>query len=80
MRPGPDGEQRWTQRFQAAIFEYHPEFNRDGVKPGTNIPWRNWMVQLRLLGDEYLKQRNLPFVAGDPKQHEPVPPSPVPNP
>lgn len=77
-RAGPDGVGRWTQRFQAAIFEYHPEFNRDGVKPGTALPWRTWSVQLRLLGDEYLAARQLPFISGDPARHVPVPPSPTP--
>ncbi|MCZ7573333.1 MAG: glycosyl hydrolase [Ardenticatenaceae bacterium] len=77
-RAGPDGVERWTQRFQAAIFEYHPEFDRDGVKPGTGLPWRTWTVQLRLLGDEYLVVRQLPFIAGDPAKHIPVPPMPRP--
>lgn len=78
-RVGTDGVERWTQRFQAAIFEYHPEFDRDGVKPGTNLPWRTWTVQLRLLGDEYLAARQLPFISGDPSKHVPVPPSPTPR-
>lgn len=73
-----DGVERWTQRFQAAVFEYHPEFDRDGVKPGTGLPWRNWMVQLRLLGDEYIQARRLPFIAGDPAQYVPIPPKPTP--
>ena len=77
-RVGPDGVERWTQRFQAAIFEYHQEYDRDGLKPGTDLPWRTWRVQLRLLGDEYLAARGLPFIAGDPNQHVPVPPTPTP--
>ena len=39
-RRGQDGVERWTQRFQAALFEYHPEHDIPGIKPGTNIPWR----------------------------------------
>ena len=73
-----DGVERWTQRFQAAVFEYHAEYNKDGVKPGTNLPWRTWMVQLRLLGDHYLAVRNLPFISGDPAQYRPAPPRPTP--
>jgi hypothetical protein len=45
---------RWTQRFQAAVFEYHPENDRDGYATGTQILLRNYRVQLELLGDEYL--------------------------
>ena len=51
----------WTQRFQAAVFEYHPEFDRDGNLPGTTIPWRNFRVMLELLGDEYIRQNQLPY-------------------
>lgn len=51
---------RWTQRFQAAVFEYHPEFDRDGFVPGTNIPLRNYRVQLELLGDKYIEVHGLP--------------------
>jgi hypothetical protein len=75
---GEDGVERWTQRFQAAVFEYHAEFDREGVKPGANVPWRTWIVQLRLLGDRYLEDHRLPFIAGDPAAHLPVPPDPTP--
>ena len=51
----------WTQRFQAGIMEYHPEFDKDGLKPGTDQPWRTWSVELRLLGDEYIQKTGLPF-------------------
>ncbi|MFN8485064.1 MAG: glycosyl hydrolase [Anaerolineae bacterium] len=51
----------WTQRFQAGIMEYHPEFDKDGLKPGTDQPWRTWTVELRLLGDEYIQKAGLPF-------------------
>jgi hypothetical protein len=78
-RVGADGVERWTQRFQAAFFEHHPEFDRDGTKPGTGILWRNWTVQLRLLGDEYLGVRRLPFVSGDPAAHVRRPPAPTPR-
>ncbi|MGH2543498.1 MAG: hypothetical protein ACRDIB_11895, partial [Ardenticatenaceae bacterium] len=78
QRVGPDGVTRWTQRFQAAIFEYHAEFDKDGRKPGTNLPWRNWSVQLRLLGDEYITTRGLPIIAGDPAQRAPTLPAPTP--
>jgi hypothetical protein len=50
-----------TQRFQAAVFEYHPENDRDGNVPGTDIPYRNYRVQLELLGDEYIGAKGLPF-------------------
>jgi len=50
---------RWTQRFQAAVFEYHPENDKDGYFPGTTIPYRHYRVQLELLGDEYIAQHNL---------------------
>jgi hypothetical protein len=76
--PGADGVERWTQRFQAAVFEYHAEFDRDGLKPGTTLPWRTWMVQLRLIGDRYLADHRLPFIAGNPAAHLPVPPRPTP--
>jgi hypothetical protein len=77
-RQDTDGVERWTQRFQAAIFEYHQEFDRPGLKPGANLPWRTWTVQLRLLGDAYLQALNLPFVSGDPAKHLPSPPAPTP--
>ena len=40
-------EGRWTQRFQAAVFEYHPE---------NAAPYR---VQLELLGDKLIEQKHL---------------------
>lgn len=46
---------RWTQRFQAAVFEFHPENDIDGNLPGTSIPYRNYRVQLELLGEKYAK-------------------------
>ncbi|MCL5074622.1 MAG: hypothetical protein M1136_03075 [Chloroflexi bacterium] len=49
----------WTQRFQAAVFEYHPENDRDGFLPGSNVPYRNFRVLLELLGDEYLAKEGL---------------------
>jgi hypothetical protein len=52
---------RWTQKFQAAILEYHPENDRPGVLPGTAIPWRTYRVQVRLLGDEYIARLGLSF-------------------
>lgn len=55
-----DGQ--WTQRFQAAVFEYHPENDIDGVITGTNVAYRNFRVQLRLLGDEYIAKYNLPYI------------------
>jgi hypothetical protein len=51
----------WTQRFQAAVFEYHPEYDRDGHLPGTDIPYRNYRVLLRLLGDDYIDMNHLPY-------------------
>ena len=47
---------RWTQRFQAAVFEYHPEFDRDGLIPGTSTPYRHYRVQLELLGERYARE------------------------
>ena len=44
---------RWTQRFQAAVFEYHPEYDQDGVVAGTAVPLRTYRVQLALLTDLY---------------------------
>jgi hypothetical protein len=41
----------WTQRFQAGTLRYHPEFDRDGVVPGTDTPLRAYRVQLDLLGE-----------------------------
>jgi hypothetical protein len=49
---------RWTQRFQAAVFEHHPENDRPGLSP-AGLPIRNYAVQLRLLGDEYIAKYNL---------------------
>ncbi len=79
QRRGPDGVTRWTQRFQAALFEHHAEFDIDGVQPESGLPWRTWRVQLRLLGDEYLEDRRLPFVSGDPAKHVLRPPEPTPG-
>lgn len=78
LRLCADGVERWTQRFQAAVFEHHAEFDQDGLKPGTGLPWRNWMVQLSLLGDDYLSLRRLPFISGDPSAHVSSPPEPTP--
>lgn len=58
--PKPRGD-LWTQRFQAGLLEYHPENDREGLKPGTDLPWRTWSVELRLLGDEYIQKNKLPF-------------------
>lgn len=52
---------RWTQRFQAAVFEYHPEHDTDGFLPGTRIPRRNYRVQLELLGDRYIEANRLTY-------------------
>jgi hypothetical protein len=79
QRTGSDGVTRWTQRFQAAFFEYHAEYDIDGIKPGTSLPWRTWVVQLRLLGDEYLRRETLPYVSGDASTHVPRPPEPLPT-
>lgn len=51
----------WTQRFQAAVFEYHPANDMDGFLPGTTIPWRNYRVQLELLGDRYVEMNKLTY-------------------
>lgn len=61
LRRGTDGVTRWTQRFQAAMFEYHAEYDIPGNKPGTDIPWRNWIVLLGLLGDQYIAEHGLDF-------------------
>lgn len=52
---------RWTQRFQAAVFEHHPEHDVDGYLPGTDIPWRSYRVQLELLGDRYIEANRLTY-------------------
>ena len=36
---------RWTQRFQAAMLQYFPEYDQDGTDPITKMPYRNWKVQ-----------------------------------
>jgi uncharacterized protein YkwD len=51
----------WTQRFQAAVFEYHPEFDKAGTVAGTSNPLRNYRVQLELLGDTYIQAHGLPY-------------------
>lgn len=78
QRTMADGATRWTQRFQAALFEHHAEFDVDGTQPESGLPWRTWRVQLGLLGDEYLKSRRLPFIVGDPAKHVLRPPEPTP--
>ena len=55
-----DGTTHWTQRFQAAVFEYHGENDKDGNN-ANGVPFRNFRVQLELLGDEYIAKNNLPF-------------------
>lgn len=60
LRQLSDGQLHWTQRFQAAVFEYHQENDRDGLNP-NGIPWRNYRVQLQLLGDEYVTRNHLPY-------------------
>jgi hypothetical protein len=52
---------RWTQRFQAAVFEYHPQHDVPGFLPGADIPWRSFRVQLELLGDRYIEANRLPY-------------------
>jgi hypothetical protein len=49
---------RWTQRFQAAVFEYHPENDRQGLT-ASGLPIRGYAVQLALLGDMYIAKYNL---------------------
>lgn len=46
----------WMQRFQAAVFQYHPENNRDGTIRGTSIAYRSYIVQPLLLGDMYVSK------------------------
>jgi len=58
QRTGADGAQRWTQRFQAAVFEYHSENDVAGNN-ANGIPLRTYRVQLELLGDEYIAKNNL---------------------
>jgi hypothetical protein len=62
QRTGADGSVRWTQRFQAAIMEYHAENDKAGNVPGTSIPYVTYRVQLTLLGDQYITQNHLPFI------------------
>jgi hypothetical protein len=49
---------RWTQRFQAAVFEYHAENDRQGLT-ASGLPIRGYAVQLALLGDMYIAKYNL---------------------
>lgn len=49
----------WTQTFQAAVFQYHPENDREGMVPGTSIPYRTYLTQLLLLGDWYVGQKGI---------------------
>lgn len=51
----------WTQRFQAAVFQYHREYDVDGVLPGSSVPYRAYRVQLELLGDEYIAANRLTY-------------------
>ncbi len=51
----------WTQRFQAAVFQYHSENDVEGFVPGTNIPLRNFRVQLELLGDRFIEANRLTY-------------------
>lgn len=53
QRTGSDNATRWTQRFQAAVFEYHAENDVAGKQA--------YRVQLELLGDEYIAKNNLGF-------------------
>lgn len=46
---------RWTQRFQAAVLEYHPEADRGG--PGD----LDSAVQLQPLGERALLELELPL-------------------
>ena len=62
QRTGADGSVRWTQRFQAAIMEYHAENDKAGDVAGTSIPFVTYRVQLTLLGDQYIAQNHLPFI------------------
>lgn len=43
----------WTQRFQAAVLQYHPEDNHPGLEA--------YRVQAELLGDEYIQMKGLPY-------------------
>ncbi len=52
---------RAAQRFQAAVFEYHPEYDIPGFVPGTNVPYRNFRALLELLGDKYIELNKLPY-------------------
>ncbi|MHB0867973.1 MAG: LGFP repeat-containing protein, partial [Chloroflexota bacterium] len=52
---------RWTQRFQAAVLEYHPENDVEGFLPGTQIPRRNYRVQMANLGEQALREVDLPL-------------------
>ncbi len=48
---------RWTQRFQAAVFEYHPE----GLSGARDVALLDSMVQLEPLGERVLNPLELPL-------------------
>ena len=52
---------RWTQRFQAAVFEYYPEHDVGGMLTGTEAPSRELRVQTQKLGEWALSELELPL-------------------
>lgn len=76
---GADGSKWWSQRFQAAIFEYHPDLALTKLEAGGIYPWQPDKFRLKFLGDEYILHHNLPFMIDDPTKVIPKPPQPTPR-
>mgnify|MGYP001472204207 CR=1 FL=1 len=62
QRTAIDGSVHWTQHFQRAVYEYHPENDKPGNVPGTNNPYVTYRVQLTLLGDIFIQKHQLPYI------------------
>lgn len=52
---------RWTQRFQAAVLEYHPEADRGDAAGATSAASVDSLVRLEPLGEKALKDLELPL-------------------
>ncbi len=52
---------RWTQRFQAAVLEYHPEADRGDAAGATSAAPVDSLVRLEPLGEKALKDLELPL-------------------
>ncbi len=50
---------KWTQRFQAAIFIYVPENDNDEYVPGPTSLYRDFVVSLDNLGEQYAAAKKI---------------------